>query len=166
MLKKLKNSQILDLVEGISRINNMDLGDDVSKKFNYALILNDNNNRPIAKAVIEVSNPSETYAEYEKKREELILDYCIIDDDGNPVLTDDKWIKLNPDTRDEFNDKLEILNNEYKDVLAQREKDLQDFNSILNTEVEVDIITVPIDDVPDIVGKDMTLMRLIINMIE
>jgi len=162
----LKNSQILDLIEGISRINEMTIEEDISKKFNYALIMNDNNNRSTAKAIIEVSTPSDKYAEYENERESIVLEYCIKDDDGKPVLTDGRWIKVIPDKKEELDTKIEELNTQYQDVLDQRNKDLEDFNTILDTEVDVDIVTVSIDDVPDVVGRDRVLMKLIINMIE
>ena len=58
------------------------------------------------------------------------------------------------------------LNTEYEDILEQRDKELGDYNEILNEEKEYNISTVSIDDIPDDVGKDMFLLKLLMNMID
>ena len=170
MLKKLKNSQILDLVEGISIVNRMvenpDTKFESTKKFSYAIIMNDANHRSRAEAIIKVSQPSETYIEYEKKREELVNEYSIKDSDGKPVLIDQRWVRIDKDRREELDEKIKLLDQEYSDVLDKRNKDLEDFNSILEEEHDVDIITVSLDDIPDTVANDISLMKRFIHMID
>jgi hypothetical protein len=163
MLKKLKNSDILDLAEGLYRIN--DGSFESTKRFSYAVILNSGVLENIAKAVLEISKPSDSYAEYEHKREELVSEYAVRDENGDVLLREGRYVKIDVDRREELESKIKELDEEYFDVLDIREKDLKEFEEVLNDEVELDIKTVSIDDVPDSVGKDLKLMKMIMKMV-
>ena len=163
-MKKLKNYQVLDLTEAFSRISQLKF--ESTKKFSYAVVLNDETLKPRIKALLEVSKPSEKYAEYESKRNSIIQKYAKTDSDGTIILRENKWVVFSDGMAETASTEVNTLNEEYSDVLAQRDNDIEQYNTILNEEVELSIVSVSLDDIPDIIGQDMFLMRLLIPMIE
>ena len=163
MLKTLKNYQILDLVEGFMRIGKMVI--ESNKKFSYALILNDERIQSNAKAIMGIAKPSESYAEYEEKRQAIISKYADIDADGNIILNDNRWVVFKEGIKEQVLEELGTLNEEYLDIIDKRNKDIEEYNDLLDADVELNIHMVDIDDVPEEVGKDVFLMKLLMPMI-
>lgn len=167
MLKTLKNRQVLDLAEGLARIEKKELKNS-SAIFNYAVLLNQDVVSGKGQAIIAMSNLSEDYIEFEKKKEELIKSYAEKDESGKIIYTDDEqsWAKIKEGCEEELTQKLNNFIEENKAVIEQREKDIEDFKNVLNDEVELDIYEIDLKDIPDEVGKDLQLMRFIMTMIK
>ena len=164
MLKTLKNYQIMDLAEAFMRIGKMNIVS--TKKFSYALVLNDERIQSNVKAITEIARPSESYAKYEQKRHGIISKYADVDGDGNIILNDNRWIVFKDGTKETAVDELSSLNEEYKDILDARNKDIEEYNELLDSDVELNIHMVDLDDVPEEVGKDLFLMKLLMHMID
>ena len=164
MLKKLKNYQIVDLAEAFMRIGKLNIVS--TKKFSYALVLNDERIQSNVKAIREIAKPSESYAEYEQKRHDIISKYADVDGDGNIILQDNRWVIFKEGTKDLAVSEMNALNDEYKDVLELRIKDIEEYNELLESEVELNIHMVSIDDIPDAIGEDLFLMKLLMHMID
>jgi len=164
MLKTLKNYQIMDLAEAFMRIGKLNIVS--TKKFSYALVLNDERIQSNVKAITEIAKPSEAYAEYEKKRHEIIVKYADVDGDGNIILNDNRWVVFKDGMADTAKEEFASLNEEYKDILDQRAKDIEEYNELLDSDVELNIHMVDLDDVPDSVGEDLFLMKLLMHMID
>lgn len=164
MLKKLKNYQVLDLMEAFTRIGKMQV--ESNKKFSYALILNDDVLKSQVEAVMKIAEPSPEYAEFENERTKIIEKYAELDGDGKVVLKDNQWVVFKEESKEEAIEALNKLNDENKDILDKRNKDIEEYNEILDTEVEVNITTVSIDDVPEKIGEDMFLLKLLMPMID
>jgi len=163
MLKTLKNYQILDLVEGFTKIGEQKIVS--NKKFSYALVLNDETIKPFVKAIQSVATPRENYMEYEQKRNDIIREHSKVDGDGNIVLNDKRGVVFKDGEFPKVTEKLESLNKEYADVLDERNADIEEYNELLMKEVEVNILDVSLDDIPDSVGEDLFLMKLLVHMI-
>ena len=163
MLKKLKNYQIMDLMEGFTRIAQIEFKS--NKRFNYSVILNEEELAPKKKALMSIAQPSDGYAEYESKRNEIIIEYAQMDAEGNMVIKDNQMVVLKDDKKDVAKKEIEELMKEYEDILEDRTKDIEDYNDILKEEVEVEIHTVSIDDIPDEIGNNIFLMKLLVPMI-
>ena len=164
MLKTLKNYQIMDLAEAFMRIGKMGIVS--TKKFSYALVLNDDRIQSNVKAITEIARPSEFYIEYEQKRQEIISKYADSDADGNIILADNRWVVFKEGTKETAMDEMSTLNEEYKDILESRNKDIDEYNELLDSDVELNIHMVDLDDVPEEVGKDLFLMKLLMHMID
>jgi len=164
MLKTLKNYQIMDLAEAFMRIGKMNIVS--TKKFSYALVLNDDRIQSNVKAITEIARPSEFYIEYEQKRQEIISKYADSDADGNIILADNRWVVFKEGTKETAMDEMSTLNEEYKDILESRNKDIDEYNELLDSDVELNIHMVDLDDVPEEVGKDLFLMKLLMHMID
>lgn len=163
MLKTLKNYQVLDLVEAFTRIGERQIVS--NKRFSYALIINDDSIKPIVKAMQTIATPSESYAEYEQKRNDVIREYAKVDGDDNIVLNDQRGVVFKDGTEDDVKGAIEALNLENSEVLEERTKDIEEYNDLIVKDVEVNIQTIDIDDVPDDVGVDLFLMKLLMPMI-
>jgi hypothetical protein len=165
MLKKLKNYQILDLVDAIMQIGERKIKS--NKKFSYAVILNDEIIQPHLKAIQSVAVPSESYNEFETKRIEILNTYAKIDDIGNVVMDNNQGVVFKSEEDDaKARKEIDALANEYSDVLDERNKEITEYNELLSVEIEVDIATVLLDDIPDEIGEDIVLMKLLSSMIE
>ena len=165
MLKTLKNYQIMDLAEAFMRIGKIE--NLVStKKFSYALVLNDERIQSNVKAITSIAKPSESYIEFEQKRQEIISKYADTDSDGNIILNDNRWVVFKPENREAAVEEIKSLTKEYSDVIELRNKDIDEYNELLDADVELNIHMVSLDDVPEEVGKDIFLMKLLVHMID
>ena len=165
MLKTLKNYQILDLVEGFKKIAEKQIKS--NKKFSYALILNDDAVQSYVKAVTSIAKPSDNYAEYENKRNDIIIKYAKVDGAGNIQLDDNRGVIFKDDVDPNVViEELDELDKEYKDVLEERNNDIKEYNEVLTKDVEVNLEIVSLDDVPEEVGEDIFLMKMLMPMID
>lgn len=164
MLKVLKNYQIMDLAEAFMRIGKMSIVS--TKKFSYALVLNDDRIKSNVKAITEIAKPSESYIEFETKRHELISKYADTDADGNIILNEKRWVVFKDEFKDVAVEEINALTVEYSDIIELRNKDIQEYNELLEADVELNIHMVDLDDVPEEVGQDLFLMKLLMTMID
>ena len=166
MLMTLKNRQILDLAEGIVRIDQLKL-EEVSAIFNYALTLNEEKVKAKAEAIIEMQIRSPKYLEYEQEEHNIVNQFSDKDDDGNTITVGDgNIIKIDDTKKDDFNSAMVDLYNKHKETIQKRSKDLDDFKDVLDDEFELDIETIRLEDLPVEVSRDRQLMRFIITMIQ
>lgn len=167
MLKTLKNRQVLDLAEGLARIEKKELKNSTAI-FNYAVLLNQDIVSGKGQAIIKMSNVSEDYIEFENKKEELIKGYAEKDENENIIYTDENqnWAKIKEGCEEELKQALNKFVEENKSVIEKREKDIEDFKKVLDEEVELDIYEIDIKDIPDEIGRDLQLMRFIMTMIK
>jgi len=163
MLKTLKNYQILDLVEAFTKIGESKIKS--NKKFSYALILNDESIKPFVKAMQEIASPSENYADYENERNNIIREYAKVDGDGNIVLNDQRGVVFKDGADDTVRDLLTALNDNNKDILDERTNDINEYNELISKDVEVAIHMIDLDDVPEEIGEDLFLVKLLMPMI-
>ena len=167
MLMTLKNRQVLDLAEGIVRIDKMSI-ENSSAIFNYTLIMNEDAVRTKAEAIIGMQVPSKDYMKYEEDRISIVDKYSDKDEDDKVITVDSNpnWVKVADDKTSDFNLEISKLAKTYKDTLDKRNKDLEDFKNVLDDEVEMDIEIVKLADIPAEVGRDRQLMRFIMTMIK
>ena len=165
MLKTLKNYQILDLMDGFKKIGEQQIKS--NKKFSYALILNDEAIQPYVKAMQTVATPGDSYMEYEQKRNDIIVKYAKVDGAGNIQLNEQRGVVFKDDVDiDVVGNELDELNKEYEDILEERDNDIKEYNELITKDVEVNLEVVDIDDVPEDVGEDIFLMKMLIPMID
>ncbi len=162
MLKTLKNYQIIDLMEAFTKIGEKQIKS--NKKFSYAVILNDETLQPKIKALRSIAQPSDSYAEYEQKRNDLLVEYAKVDVAGNIKINDVGMVEFKDGVDGEVDTKFKALNEEYADIIEERNNDITEYNEILDKEVEVEIETLSYDDFPDEVGEDIFLTKMLMAM--
>ncbi len=164
MLKTLKNYQIMDLMEAFTKIAENKIKS--NKKFSYAVILNDETLQPKIKALQGIAKPSESYMEYEQKRNELIVSYAKTDVAGDIIVDDRGSVTFKEGTEADVDAEFIALNEEYSDILDERNADITEYNEILAKDSDVEIETISFDDIPDEVGEDIFLMKMLISMVD
>lgn len=164
MLKKLKNYQILDLMEAFARIGKQ--GITSNKRFSYAVLMNDAELSKKVEVILSIATPSDNFKEYSEKRDDIVLKYAERGDDGNVIFSDDgNHVQISDDKMDTAKKELDELSTEYSDIIDERDKEIEEYNTILDLEVEVDLTMVDIDDVPDEVGQDLMFMKMLMPII-
>ncbi len=161
---KLKNSQILELVLAFTEIGKRNIKS--NKKFSYAIVLNDEETQKHKTAIQHVSEPSEEFTQYETQRMDIIKKYAEIDDEGNVKTAPNGMVIFHDDVLDDVKSEISVLDDECAKIIADRDQDIADYNEILDKEVELDIETVSIDDIPDGVGEDIALVKALRVMIK
>ena len=164
MLIELKNRQILDLMDGFIKIGQS--GIKSNKIFNYAIILTEDSISSHIKAITEIAKPSESYAEYEEKRNDLLGMYGETDKDGKLKLNSNNSVVIIEGKMDEALSALSDLEGEYTEILDERSRDIEEYNSILENDVQVNIEMVSLDNIPDDIGSDIGLLKQLQPMID
>lgn len=105
-------------------------------------------------------NPTEKYKEFENKRIELCVNFCKKDENNNLIyktidnsqeydidITDSKWI-----------DSINKLKDEYNDSIKIRDKQINDYNKLLDENTDIIFNKINIDDISDDVSLEHMLL--------
>lgn len=137
----MKNKDLYSYIQAL-----IDVGDLKGVKFAYSVI---KNKKKIEEEIIlleEVIKPNVLFEEYEKKRVSLCEVYSEKDENGKPVIIMDKY-KLTD--LNKFNDELNILKNEYKEVVDERTRQINEYNKLLDEDIIIDFIKIDFNELPD-----------------
>jgi len=137
MREKLTNEMVFGYVYTLKK-SYPDLGSDkYDKRFNFAASRTISNLQPIASDLLKARETSlEKYKEFEVIKNSIIISY----NDGNFESDVD---------RNKCQQEVNELVKEYEDVLKERQKEIEIYNEILETEVEVDIIKCKFEALPN-----------------
>lgn len=108
---------------------------------------------------------SDEYNEYQNKRINICNEFAEKDEDGNPVKimnNDVEEFKIDREDKD-FIEKIQTLQEEYKDSIADYLKKIDKYNNHLNDDVEIDFKQILLDDVPeDITFELLSVINLFV----
>lgn len=144
-------------------LSEMDSNIKVNKWFSYVVMVNQKQLKDKAKAIIDISKPKKEYLEYNEKRTDILNTYGERDDLGKIITLNDS-IKIRKNDIDECLLKLKELDVNYKEAIDERNNNLEEYYELLETEIDVDIETVPFKYVPDniSISELKTLNKMII----
>jgi len=125
----------------------------LSKKFIFAMAINESRVDDDVQAVILAQKPADSYSEYEKKRMDILFIHAETGD-NDQVAIDNSHVRIKPENIDIVRSELKELDDEYRDVLDERNADLVDFGELLESTTIVDIQMVSYDDLPDEISKN------------
>jgi len=145
----MKSVKRIELVELYNAIKNMDSSVKYDKWFVYATSVNLTKIEDEVKLILEANKIPEEYYEFEKKRQDIFTKYANKDENGEPVVNETGAWSFASEITETLRDEIEILIDEYKDILKETERERDDFDLFLSDEVEVDIREVSIDRFPD-----------------
>jgi len=117
-----------------------------NKKFSYALIKNIKSIESEIKNLNEIIKPTENFLKFEQERLIVCQNHSIKDENSEPISNGDEY---QIEDMNKFNIDLEPLKIKYQDTLAKRQKQIEKYNSLLNQEIEIDLIKIGPDDLPD-----------------
>ena len=157
---KIVREKLIGIWHLIDRLSNTK----TNVKFHYLLMKNKKILEPEIKALQEAqaASPPERLEELNSKRIPLCEEFCVRDEENNPVIQNDNYV-FEPDQKTKLEEKFKELEEEYADVLAEMEKIQNEFKELLDTEVEINLAKIPLSIFPDLNGKEVEIMFDIID---
>jgi len=123
-------------------------------KLNMQLMENQDLIEPHKNRLSRLIGENPEYLQYEKERITLCNQYCDKDNEGNSLVIDGAFIGLNVNV--EFQNKVEALNDHYKNTIEEMSPKITEYNKVLYT-TDIDIEFLPItEDVSNGVMTGMT----------
>lgn len=138
----MKRSELFDLY---NRLQGLRYHSD-NKKFSYALIKNIKTIESEINRLNEIIKPTEDFLQFEQERIAICRSHAIKDENGEPILNGDEF---QIEDMSKFNSDLEPMKMKYQDVLHKRQQQIEKYNSLLDEQVEVELIKIGPDDLPD-----------------
>jgi len=131
-------------------------------KFSYSILKNKRKFEEEIKLFEEVIKPNPAYEEYERKRITLCEVHSEKNDEGKPIILNDKYKLVDMDL---FNGELEVLKTSYLDVINERISQINEYNLILEEEVTIEMAKISFIDLPlDITPKQLESIEFMLNI--
>ena len=131
-------------------------------KFAYAVIKNKKKIENEIKILEEIIIPNPLFEEFEKKRIVLCEVHSEKDTNGNPTIIENKY-KISD--LELFNTELEKLRLNYKDIIDERYKQINDYNNILDEDTEMEFTKIGYIDLPiNISAKELDSIDFMVNL--
>jgi hypothetical protein len=134
-----------------------------SVKFHYIILKNKRLLVDEIDSIQKANEPSEGYYAFEKARVDLCTVYSQKDDDGKTKIEHNSFV-LVEDKEEEFNTKVKELQEEYQDVLDAFQKSRDEFSDLLQSDVEIDFVKIPMSTMPNtLLGEEVEILFDIIE---
>ena len=152
-------------VQNSSELNNLS-----GVKFVYAITKNLKKIKSEIEVLEKTLEPTNEFKEFDKKRIELAEKHSKLDEKGKPILISAGIVNNKPAMKyDVVNENLfakefEELKNENKEVLDARDKQMEEFQKLLEEEIPFKIHKIKLKDIPENITK--LQMDIINNFIE
>jgi len=118
-----------------------------SVKFSYWLAKNRKRIQPEIESLEEVIESSRRYKEYDMERVRIAKFYADKDENGKPIIQNSSYVVI--EKLNEFNSELDILKEKYKDEVEKRDKQIEEYNNLLEEEIEFEGFKIKLEDLPD-----------------
>jgi len=138
----------------IIEVNNTVMGTDVKGvAFNFKIAKLQKAITPIIESIQKAEKPSDKYNEYQSKLNEALSTY------GTPTEQKGYYSFENDEKRKSFIEQNIKLEKEYKEVIDERKKQVEELDNILLEEEEIEYEPIDLEDVPlDISTKQMNIL--------
>ena len=120
-------------------------------KFAYSILKTKQNIRPVVDELMKLQAPPAKFVEYDNKRHAFCIEYSEKDEDGKPKTNGNNFV-IEESRRAEFDEKMKAHNIEYADAQKEFAEQIAKYNQKLNENVEVELHTVLLSQLP----SDMT----------
>lgn len=138
----MKRRTLLDLWKALANLEG--LKHDV--RFSYFLAKNKVAIKPEIEALDEAQKPNAAYLEYEAKRIETAQKFSDKDANGNPKVHNGQFVIF--DKRDDFESEIKKLKTKFKTAISGREKQLKEYDGMLDDEVETSLTKIRFSQLP------------------
>ena len=130
-------------------------------KFAYVALKNKKKIEEEIKLFEEIIKPNPKFEEYEQKRIQLCVVHSDKNENGEPVILNDKYKIID---ENKFNTELDGLKKGYNDVIEERIKQINDYNLMLEEEVNIEFEKINFDNIPEnISAKELEAIDFMIN---
>jgi hypothetical protein len=151
----MKNNDILNLYDGLSKINLKGV------KFSYGVAKNIALLKTEVESLSKAQESSKEFVEYDNARIELAKKHAKKDDKGEPVVEKNSYVIENQEA---FDKEFETLKKTHKKALDERENQIKDFNDLLEKETDIQFHKIKLEDVPEDISTEQ--MTTIYDLIE
>lgn len=132
-------------------------------KFTYGILKNIDTLEKEVKFIAETAKPTEEFNTYEKARITLCETHAKKDDKGEILKKEvpgTGQFEYDIDTTSkEWVDAIDVMKETYKEVIANRDEQLKQYNELLSADCEIVFTLIKLDDVPNEISMD--LMKII-----
>jgi len=144
----MKRQTLFTLLENLNKLDNL-----TGVKFNWVIDRNREQLEKETKDIMKVSEPSEKFQEYDKKRIEILQKYSEKDDNGNPKFTQTNQGMVRFDINDKnmkkFQKEIDALTKEFEKEIKDRDKQLFEYDKFLNEEVTPEFEMLTLEDIDE-----------------
>jgi len=138
----MKKNEILTLFRNLNTLGQLQ-----GVRFAYAVSRNLAVLKPEIEALEKASFPTPEFLEMDKERIKLVEEYAEKDEKGNPKKKGNEYV-IPEDKQGDFKNAFEVFKLEHKELFDAREKQIDEYNALLQTESEVKLHKVSLADVP------------------
>lgn len=134
-------------------------------RFVYVIAKNISILKDEIKALNEAQKPTDEFMEFDKERVELAKQFAAKDKDGKPrTFMDGNQSKFVIEDIDAFEKAAKKLKKEHKEAVEAREKQMEDFNKIMEEEIDIHLYGLNQEDLPeDITARQLSGIFLLMN---
>lgn len=130
-------------------------------KFAYTLIKNKKKIEEEIKILEEVVKASEDFSIYENQRIRLCEIHCEKDDNGKPIILENKYKILDIQS---FDNELNSLKEKHMSSILERERQINEYNKMLEEDIEINLSKIDFIDIPtDITTAQLESIEFMVN---
>lgn len=152
-----------DLLELWKLINNL-RGTQYNIKFSYFLAKNRKRIQSEVEILDETVKPSDAYTIYDNERASTANRFSDKDPDGKPVIVNSNYMIT--EKLEEFNKEINNLKEKHKNVIDERDKQNEDYDKLLDEEVEFDGYAIKMCEMPDRLDAVSLEVFMDVNLID
>ena len=139
-----------DLLNIDAAIKHLLEGENNPKLLTYALIKNSKLIETEVTAIREAyETETEGYKEYLDKLREVYNEFGAKDEQGNVKVTPNGFELLREEDRETVTEKIKELEETFKDALDARNKEIEDYQELLKSEIDLDLQKIEFDALPE-----------------
>jgi hypothetical protein len=156
---KLKRKDLLSLSNGIALME----GRQFNVKFSYFIAKNKVALRDEMEAINEARKPNDGFKEFDAQRAKLAQEHSDKNDDGSSKIQDNSFVITA--LADVFQEKLKVLREKYAAPIKEYEGQMQQFNELLDDEVEFTGTMVDLKDIPPTIEPAILEVLILADLI-
>ncbi len=145
----MKNRDLFNFQSGLQAVGHL-----TGVKFTYAIAKTRRIVDREIKTLREAVEPTEGFKKYEEERLALCREHAQKDDNDEPVVKGNKFILK---SQKKFDNAWEKLKEKHKEALDSRDKQVKEWESLLDEEADIDLHLVNLDDMPDEITSDQVV---------
>ena len=133
-------AEMIQLYQALNKLGNLS-----GVKFAYAVSKNINLIEPEIKSLEKSLEASDEFKKFEEKRMALVEKFAKKNEKGEKIVKDNQY---EIDNQKEFDEEFENLKVENKEVYDARQKQIEEYNDLLQSESTVELHKINLSDVP------------------
>lgn len=141
------NNDLVRIYKVLSRLMAEGRKFTLNVNFQYFVARNFKNLQPEIETINALLAHSPRFAEYEKKRIAKNVEYAETDDNGTAITREGRYV-IKPDKVSILDQEVKAIQEEYKEELELREKQIQAYNEFLEKDNDIALMTVKKSDLP------------------